>query len=590
MNGGGARGAGPLTRRDAWRLAFLLAAAYGCLVLASFLPYWLDLRLIDGDARAHVLPYILNHPERLGDRLLVDYARAYVPLGYRWLFQTIDLVLPALVVERLVGLLLLVATWALAARLGWQLGGRAGGLAGLLLGVHSGFVLENGYGGLYRGFALPLLLAWASLVVGGRRPAAWALLPVLALFYPQACLVAGLAAALDLAWSLLEERGRGSGEKRGGRWPWRVAGRPGAADRLRAQRRSLAALAACALLTFLALLPIARRPAFMGDFVTGAEALCMPEFWQPYGRVKFFPQPSPLEQMQRSLGAALVGRSHRPPPPDKPELPPHSLAIGAAAGLLALVGLGRRIRRGERRLRPILLLILAALGLYTLARARLFILGWPDRFVDYPLALVALMAGPLAWGALPRARRRSASLRLAAGALLAAPFALAHPLPGHVRDLSVDTRPFQPLFRFIAAELPEDALIAGWPDGAMDALPVYGHRAVLANPELGQPMYRRYYEELRQRLQDSVRAYVATSIDDPVFARLRDRWGVTHLLVEKRVYHPVRPPLILQPFRALAREYYDASDRERHPLYQPPAASRIYEDDRFILVALDQLR
>lgn len=578
-------------RRDAWRLAFVLGAAYGCLVLASFLPYWLDLRLIDGDARAHVLPYILNHPERLGDRLLVDYARAYVPLGYRWLFQTIDLVLPALVVERLVGLLLLVTTWALTARLGWQLGGRAGGLAGLLLGVHSGFVLENGYGGLYRGFALPLLLAWASLMVGGRRLAAWALLPVLALFYPQACLVAGLAAALDLAWSLLAGRGRGSGEGRGGRWPWKVDARPATeGGRERVPLRSWLALAACALLTFLALLPIAVRPAFMGDFVSGAEALCMPEFRQPYGRVKFFPQPSSAEQFQRSLGAALVGRSHRPPPPDKPELPPHSLAIGAAAGLLALVGLGWRLRRGEHRLRPILLLTLAALVLYTVARARLFILGWPDRFVDYPLALVALMAWPLAWGAIPRGWRRSTGPRLAAIALLALPFVLAHPLPGHVRDLSVDTRPYQPLYHFIAAELPEDALIAGWPDGAMDALPIYGRRAVLANPELGQPMYRRYYEELRQRLQDSVRAYVATSLDDPVFARLRERWGVTHFLVEKRVYHPVRPPLILQPFRALAREYYDASDRERHSLYQPPAASRVYEDDRFILVDLSLLR
>lgn len=559
-----------LSRRDAWRLAFLLAAAYGCLVLASFLPYWLDLRLVDGDARAHVLPYVLRDPGRLGDRLLVDYARAYVPLGYRWLFGAGSALLPALVVERLVGLGLVAGTWLLAARLGWQLGGRAGGLAGLLLGVHSGFVLENGYGGLYRGFALPLLLAWASLMVGGRRLAAWALLPVLALFYPQACLVAGLAGGIELAWTLV----------RGGEGRTRLL-----------KTRPAAMLAASALVTFLALLPIAVRPDFLGDFATEAEALCMPEFWQPYGRVKFFPQPSPVAQLRHSLGAALVGRSsRRPPHGDEPVFPAQGEALGGLAGLLALAALALRLRRGERRLRPLLFLVLASLGFYTLARARLFVLGWPDRFVDYPLALAALVAWPLAWGALPRPSRRRAAPRLVAAALLATPFALAHPLPGYVRDLSLDTRPFQPLYRFIAAELPEDTLIAGWPDDALDALPLYARRAILAGPELGQPMYHRYYEELRQRLQDSVRAYVATSLEDPVFARLRERWGVTHVLVEKRVYHPVRPPLILQPFRALAREYYDASDRERHPLYQPPAESRVYEDELFILVDLDRLR
>ena len=59
--------------------------------------------------------------------------------------------------------------------------------------------------------------------------------------------------------------------------------------------------------------------------------------------------------------------------------------------------------------------------------------------------------------------------------------------------------------------------------------------------------------------------------------------------MEKRVFHPIRPPLIITPFRALARSIYDASDRERHLLFAPPPTSRVYEDDTVILVDLSRL-
>lgn len=551
-----------------WRLAWLLALCYALLVLASLHPYWLDLTRIDDDARAHLLPFVLPPADRLGDRLLVDYARAYVPLGYRWLFQIAAVAMAPLVFSRILGALLLTATWALAGRVGTQLGGRAGGIAGLLLAVHSAFVLENGFGGMYRGFALPLLLGWLSLMLAGRRKSAWSLLPVMALLYPQAFLVAGPAAGVDLLLCLA-----------------RAVRRP---ERGRERALLLTAMVAGALAA-LALLPNLRRPAFFGRFVTAAEAQCMPEWWRPHGRLKFFPQPGPLTQVGAALAYGLTGATTFAQPAGTDTRPPLAPTLAWGAGLLGLAALLRRLARGERRLRPVALLAASALLLYAAARLSLFRLGWPDRFLDYPLAVGGLMAWPLAWGALPRRVRRGLPARVGAALALALPFALAYPLPGTARDLADDTSALQPLYRFIDAQLPTDALIAGWPDDGMDALPVYAHRAVLANAEMGQPMYRSYYDEVRERLEDSVRATMAFNADDPVFDRLRERWGVTHFLVEKRVFHPIRPPLIISPFRALARSVYDASDRERHLLYAPPPASRVYEDDTVILVDLSRL-
>lgn len=564
----------PPRRARVWRPAVLLALCYALLVLSSLHPYWLDLTRIDDDARAHLLPFLLPSPETLGDRLLVDYARAYLPLGYRWLFHLASWALPPLVFTRMLGGLLLAATWALAGRVGAQLGGRAGGVAGLLLAAHSAFVLENGFGGMYRGFALPLLLGWLSLMLAGRRQAAWWLLPAMGLFYPQALLVAGPAAGADLALRLARRAPTGS--PRGERAPSR-------------ERALLLTAVAAGLLASAAMLPNLRRPAFYGRFVSAAEARCMPEWWRPHGRLKFFPQVSPAAQVGAALAHATMGAPTFAQPAGSDTTPPAGPALAWSAGVLGLLALAARLRRGERRLRPLALLAGSSLLVYAAARLSLFRLGWPDRFVDYPLTAWGLASWPLAWGALPRGARRRVVVRTAGALVIALPFALAYPLPGTARDLADDTTALQPLYRFIDAHLPADALIAGWPDDGLDALPVYARRAVLANAEMGQPMYLGYYDVVRRRLEDSVRAYVAFDADDPVFDRLRTRWGVTHFLVEKRVYHPIRPPLIIQPFRALARTYYDASDRERHLLFAPPPASRVYEDELVILVDLGRL-
>lgn len=555
-------------RRRLRFLVLLLAVGYAVMVLASLHPYWFDLTLVDDDARSHLMPYLLPPADTLGDRLLVDYARDFVPPGYRWIFQLTAPVLHPLVFSRLLGLALVTAAWALAGRVGLQLGGRLGGAAALLLAAHSGFLLENGYGGMYRGFALPLLLGWLSLMLAGRRRAAWILLPVMALFYPQAFMVAGLAAGADLLWRLAPRPPR----------TW-----------TKADRGVLGTAFACGLLAALAMLPNLRRPAYFGPFVTAAQAACMPEWWQPHGRLKFFPQASPAAEIGAALADGLMGAPATASAPAGSAAPRSGPALAWTIGLLGLAALALRLRRGERRLRPLLLLAASALLLYSLARLTLFRLGWPDRFINYPLALWSLAAWPLAWGALRPGLRRGALPRAAALATVALPFILGHPLPGAARQLSSDSAPFQPLYRFIAARLPADVLVAGWPDNAMDDLPIYARRAVLADDEMAQPMYVGYYGEMRQRLQDSVRAYYAFEADDPVFRRLRERWGVTHFLVEKRVYHPVRPPLIIEPFRALARSLYDASDRERHLLFAPPPASRVYEDALVILVDLSRL-
>ena len=151
--------------------------------------------------------------------------------------------------------------------------------------------------------------------------------------------------------------------------------------------------------------------------------------------------------------------------------------------------------------------------------------------------------------------RRLPGLRarpLAAGALIVATIAalvlvLGGRGPGSAGlRISVPTRQ-RPLYAFLA-ELPPDAMIAGWPDDAIDNVPYLSERSILLGFETHQAYHRPYAEEMRRRMQALVDAYFAADVGP--LLRLRDELGVTHLLVNRN-YLGRTPPTYFKPFDAM---------------------------------------
>jgi hypothetical protein len=96
----------------------------------------------------------------------------------------------------------------------------------------------------------------------------------------------------------------------------------------------------------------------------------------------------------------------------------------------------------------------------------------------------------------------------------------------------------RPIYRAIA-QLPRDALIAGWPAGPMENIPYLSARRVLTDFQLEMPFHTRFTLDTRRRLDALFEAYFATG-PRPI-QRLCSEFHVTHLLVDPRHFAQPRP-------------------------------------------------
>lgn len=559
------------------RALIALALAVAASALASLIPFWLDPALLDDDARMHLLGF---RAARAGtvfeDRFLADYALGYVPPGYRVLMSAAAVFVDPHPFSKALGAVLLVSTWALAWRLGRQLGGTVGAAAALLLCVHAGFVFQHTFGGLPRGFGYPLLLAFIVAWIERRDVLLAGVLLAQALFYPPIFLVCWSAAALRVLLGL----GR----------------------RVPVGRRGLGALAAASIVAAAVLVSFADTPPAWGRLATLQEAAAMGEFQREGGRVKLIPlNPYWLEALQ-SLRRGVLGH---PDATGRADLPAGDLPASAAVAALVLVGVpGLPLARP--RSAWALALLASAFGVYGVASTLALRLGEPDRALKFTLPVLVILAWPAAWGAASRMARRSGSAgstsairrpigqawRVSLGAALAAVLVLPGPSPWarDITTLVVDARPERSLHAAIASldARGGPVLIAGWPGGSIDNVPLLAGREIFVDYEHAHPYYLGYYAEVRRRIEDVVRLTFATDVKDA--REIRNRNGLTHLLVDPAVLGGgVEPAPIFRPLDAFARAVAADRPAERRLFRDAPPAWIVFEDARWILFDLQAL-
>lgn len=517
----------------------MLLALYllqGPAVLAS-LKYTLEYFRLNGDAQQQIFPFYRYLPQNAFEHdLIADYYLSSYPLGYRGLYWVgahlgVD---PAALSRSLPHLLWLWTALGLglASR---KVGGRLAGFAAMALVLGSHLYLARIQGGLPRSFGFPCL---ATALVGlayGRVAVCVAAVLLGALFYP----VAGVISGLSLAGLLLLPERTGAGVAG---WSW---------------RRRLLTLGGTGLAAILLLLPSALETRRFGAVVRPDDIAEYPEAG-PGGRYSaesrppfagFFEGAPPLID-QALLGEAspwspgarewLLGKAKAPRDSDHYRLVIWLLsALSLAGGALLLVR--------EEAARRVALLCVAALIGHTLSRVVVPYAYLPERYVAYPvpllgtLVVVACVAGPFG-AAFARGWRRWLALGVQAAYTAALLLVFAGRVGGGT-GLTKNLRGQLPLFEHIMA-LPENAVIAGWPKGLMNAVPYAGRRPALLTHETHQAFHRGYVEEMRRRMRAFVDAYFATS-PEPLLALQRE-YGVTHLLIEKA--HFRRPPGYFKPF------------------------------------------
>ncbi|MBM4156499.1 MAG: hypothetical protein FJ221_15945 [Lentisphaerae bacterium] len=555
-----------MTRR---RLLLGIALAAGSLA-AMFGPSFADhVRLacdpfrFNDDARHWLLPALRDEaPDWRDGDALVDYRRAMTPPG-----QALVLRLGS----RLMGIaafskaLPLVQYAVLLACLAWcaaRLGGPVCAWAAAALGLSSHVFLYQMAGGTARSWAFPLAGAAAVALLRGSAPALAALTVLGALLYPPSIVVLGLSLALALYGA-----------------PMRPA-----------RKAALLALtaAACAALQVPALL---HAP---GRLLGPADVAAYPEVG-PGGRYGHDDRPPFLNTaaaVADAFGRSLQGGEPAWIPPLRRSIEagssfgrPAPALIAAVAVFGALAGWGTiLLARRDPAARRLLILFAASAIAYEAARHCAPLLYFPQRHLIHTIPVLAVLLVPVGIREIVRDRAGArAPALVVAGTLLV--LATLGGRGGGANGLTVDARADRALHAAVAA-LPSQALLAGWPDGVLDDIPWLDRRAVLLNRECHEAIHKDYADEMRRCMAAVIGAYFATS-PDPL-RTLRERWGVTHLLVDLAHYGPEPPPYFV-PFRDDVRAAHAAMRERGSEVQRRMAPATLAQDGTRVLLDLSRL-
>lgn len=151
--------------------------------------------------------------------------------------------------------------------------------------------------------------------------------------------------------------------------------------------------------------------------------------------------------------------------------------------------------------------------------------------------------------------------------------------------------PFQQRAIDFIQTLPKDVLIAGWPGDrhgrVVEAVPFLAHRRVLVTWAVHAITHRDYVLTMRDRMNAMVDAYLAR--DMAPILRLRDEFGVTHLVVNVADLNHATPPVYFSPFTERAKERWEGGQGAFLVASELPDSACVYDQDNVKIYALDKI-
>jgi hypothetical protein len=466
-------------------------------------------------------------------------------------------------------------------RIGWILGGAMLSFAVMAFSIEAWIFFGLGFvGGAPRMFAYPLIaLVFYSLIQ--HRPILLATIVVLGgLLYP----IIGMLAGFSLAcWLLKPLAGEGAVSC------WSISRRVGI-------------LAMTGFLTIAAVLPLVLASKPYGRHIVAADVGTYPEAgpegnYRPYDRL-------PFELFGNEWMIYYAGPLISHGDPIGPLFNIHTNldgrnalgAIAASGGVILMVILAgaRTLLRSNRRVTII------RLAVFFLGCILLHVFAWlfapyffiPTRYLMFSLPFLITLIFP--WAVLTllsnlRQLKASPMFRNAVFMGMTGLYLLLFGARGNV-DFSeaIVKKSTQPLFDAVAA-LPTDAVVAGWPVGEVRKMEYATRRNVFLTGDVHQVLYLDCLKNMRERMDALFDAYF--SIDAAPISRLKQIYGVTHLLVETRDFSdPDHPPEYFAPWNTRIRQRLAAIKGREYlmgeSLHQKAA---VYNRDGLILLDLARL-
>ena len=525
--------------------ALLVLISLGFMYGPSFTEYGRNCKdpmSFNDDVRIWIFPFFRYHdPELFQSDYTADYFLTQTPLIHRALYTGgSPYVDPVFISKYLpIGLyILLLITMAAASH---RLGGMAAAWATLALTMSSYVFLDNMTGGLARSWAFPIIGTAAALLVYGRIYALALLAVVAAGLYPVVAVLVGISLAIVLLFFPKQDRGQA------------VSWSP---------RKTATLILATMIMSLAVLLPLVLSLRDYGERLGQKHEKLYPETG-PGGRYGFddrTPFLDPASALADAFGRTLQGGG-------KPWFEslrsfvsngyrfgsPLSVPFAATValfGVFTIFGFLRLARAKDPAARRLLALPAASVAGYALACIAFPHLFLPQRFSIYPIPVFTCIAIPAAAAGFAQTVQK-APLRRALQPIIvigvtALCLAFLGGRGGSDTGFTVHLTRDVGLYRYIAA-LEPDSLIAGWPEGTMDNIPYICRRKVLVTFETHQALSTGYADEMRKRMHGLIDAYFA--VDPEPISKLRDEFGVTHLVVDL-THFEMHAPQYFAPFDA----------------------------------------
>lgn len=465
--------------------------------------------VIQDDARSHVFwmqRYV--DPELLQNDLIADYYSSIAPPGYTLLYKAAAATgINPLTLHKLLPMALGLLVTAFCFGISMQLlrVPAAAFVASLLL-TQSLWMRDALISGTPRAFSHPLILAFLYYLLLGSWPLCVFSIALLGLFYPSFSLIAMAILALRLL-----------------RWENKRL-------RLSENKTDYLAFASAVIVTLAVGLLYYVKSSQFGPVVTASEAKTSAEFLQG-GRIAFFHE-SPWRFWVTGQHSGMIS---------PPLFEPAALAFGLLLPVLLLYPnrfpLVRRINKSINLL-PVILI--ASLGLFFAAHLLIFRLHLPTRYTMHTLRIVLSLSAGLALIVLISALldwAKSATRQFFAAAVIAVIAVGIVSYTAFLDDFPKTRYVYgteAALYEFFSDQ-PKGSLIASLESEA-DNLPSFAARSVLIGREYALPFHKGYYDRIRARALDLIAAQYTPDIAElQSFIR---KYGIDFFMIDRRAFEP----------------------------------------------------
>jgi hypothetical protein len=531
----------------------------------------LDPYSFNGDALQHIAPmwFVHSASDSVQDYTLRYYLQAILPPLFKGIYALATLTFTPAAASKVLTVFLSAAFIITSAATARAIGGGIAGALALFLATAG--VVKNLYfmGGIQRGFGFCIASIALYLVCSGHVVPLAFLGIIAAMLYPAAAVsiltVLGLLIMLPSTY-------------RGSLANWRLSRRLG-----------------LLVLTTL-LIGIAVTPQIVGGHKYGQrlsiDAANHFEEWGPHGRYTPGDRGVPVNLGRKILTGMVSALSVERPAKKKggdnesaaEQIALVVIALSLMGGLLSAIRQRFILSPSALRCCVFFLGSVIAFGAASILFPMLYI---PSRYIALGVTALSPVIFPALWSAIIRFLMPSCGTRFANLGVLLLGTAIISSLGWFtMSSKSLPTASGnRALFAFIQS-LPQDAVIASWPRGIANMIPLFTGRSTLIFEEGHQIFHRDVLEEMRRRSRAMIAVYAATDLK-PI-QELATNFSVPHLLINKR--HVKKIPDYFAPFGKEMKAAREKIGSTPLVLTELARTQAVYTDNDYIVIDIRNLR